>query len=316
MKEPSMSRFYIVLHPTQCTVHTIRNMENHVSTHSHMTITIIPLQFLGWLDRSVSRRSEFLKVTTTNTNNSLELTANHIIFRWTKIKKKHQQSFPETSFRRSEAAGTLSPVYAGNLQIGDELVRLDEGKVFKWILILYWMLGFDWSGRSREGFELKESEWGGILGATYQVSTMKSWQVVFLLKYKFDDTIKRNNLERAPCSLMGSWFPLLPPSLTTLLRWAPCFCLGDPPCLNSFLIKQFGHHFHFSVLPLQQELKFYLYSLMWKLSKPELYQWPGCLRSSQALAQDAVGLRGLPAQGRCEEGGGGFQEDRAYPGAS
>ena len=128
-------------------------------------------------------------------------------------------------------------MYAGNLQIGDELVRLDEGKVFKWILILYWMLGFDWSGRSREGFELKESEWGGILGATYQVSTMKSWQVVFLLKYKFDDTIKRNNLERAPCSLMGSWFPLLPPSLTILLRWAPCFCSGEllvlAPCFIS-----------------------------------------------------------------------------------
>ena len=93
MKEPSMSRFYIALHPTQCTVHTIRNMENHVSTHSHMTIIIIPLQFLGWLDRSVSRRSEFLKVTTTNTNNSLELTANHIIFRWTKIKKNINNLF-------------------------------------------------------------------------------------------------------------------------------------------------------------------------------------------------------------------------------
>ena len=68
-------------------------MENHVSTHSHLTIIIIPLQFLGWLDRSVSRRSEFLKVTTTNTNNSLELTANHIIFRWTKIKKNINNLF-------------------------------------------------------------------------------------------------------------------------------------------------------------------------------------------------------------------------------
>ena len=181
------------------------------------------------------------------------------------------------------------------------------------------MLGFDWSGRSREGFELKESEWGGILGATYQVSTMKSWQVVFLLKYKFDDTIKRNNLERAPCSLMGSWFPLLPPSLTTLLRWAPWSCSGELLVLAPRFIfpdQTIWASFHSPALPLQQQLKFYLYSLMWKLSKPELYQWPGCLRSSQALAQDPVGLRGLPAQGRCEEGGRGVQEDWAPPWAS
>ena len=169
-------------------------------------------------------------------------------------------------------------MYAGNLQIGDELVRLDEGKVFKWILILYWMLGFDWSGRSREGFELKESEWGGILGATYQVSTMKSWQVVFLLKYKFGDTVKKNNLERAPCSLMGSWFPLLPPSLTTLLRWAPWSCSGELLVLAPRFIfpdQTIWASFHSPALPLQQQLKFYRLYEGYKQAVNQ--NWKGCL---------------------------------------
>jgi len=71
-------------------------------------------EFLGWLDRSGSSQSEFLKVTTSTTtkNNSLTLSANHIIF-------------------RLSDSGMLKPVYARELQEGDQLVRVTGGKMDK-----------------------------------------------------------------------------------------------------------------------------------------------------------------------------------------
>ena len=60
------------------------------------------LQFLGWLDRSASKPAVFLNVSTSSS--SITLSASHVIFRASK-------------------SGSIEPVYAGELQEGDKLVK-------------------------------------------------------------------------------------------------------------------------------------------------------------------------------------------------
>ena len=103
------------------------------------------VQFLGWMDRSASNPANFLNVSTTSS--SIILSASHVIFRATKL-------------------GNIESVYAGDLNVGDKLIKSEnENQMTEEVIISIetkWDNGY-WSPLTKDGTLLVD----GFLASSY-----------------------------------------------------------------------------------------------------------------------------------------------------